>query len=221
MGLSGGMDSGTLLGYLIAQGFQVHCCIFNYGSKHNEFENAAAGNLVYYYQSETRANVDVTRFDLSMVMGKFKSDLLLSGGEIPEGHYNDENMKRTVVPGRNMIFASIMAGMAESIGAEAIALGVHAGDHHIYPDCRKEYIKALDSAVYLSSDRKVEILAPFILMDKTDILKLGYSLTPEIPYELTRTCYKHQANSCGKCGSCQERLEAFQNIGKPDPIVYE
>jgi len=128
-------------------------------------------------------------------------------------------MKSTVVPGRNMIMASIMAGLAESIGAEAIALGVHSGDHHIYPDCRKEFIKAFDSAVYLSSDRKVEVLTPLILDDKATLLIKGFPI--DVPYHLTRTCYADQELSCGKCGSCIERILAFDVIDEVDPIQYE
>jgi 7-cyano-7-deazaguanine synthase len=222
MGLSGGMDSSTLLGYLLREDKEVHCCIFTYGSKHNKYENSAASNVAEFYQ-KLGCSVFIHRFDFSHLTTDFKSDLLQSGGDIPEGHYNDENMRSTVVPGRNLIFLSIMAGLAESIGAGTIALGVHAGDHHIYPDCRAEFIKAADLAVYLSSDKKVAVVAPFQSLDKAGILRIGYGIgygTGIVPYVLTRTCYKDQERSCGKCGSCQERLEAFKLIGKIDPIVY-
>lgn len=221
MGLSGGMDSATLLALLIEQGYEVHCCTFYYGSKHNKWENRAAENLIDFYGF--KKPVFGYTFDLCKSFKDFKSDLLLTGGKIPEGHYEAESMRQTVVPGRNMIFASIMAGLAESIGAKAIALGVHKGDHHIYPDCRAEFIKSLDTAIYLSSDRKVEVIAPFLEIDKTGILKIGQKIQIpcSVPYHLTRTCYKDQKLSCGKCGSCQERLEAFKNIGIKDPIKYE
>lgn len=221
IGLSGGMDSATLLGYLLEQGMEVHCCAFNYGSKHNEYENAAVEKIVEYYQSK-RMPVYLYWFPISPVMHNFKSALLLNDAEdIPEGHYASENMKKTVVPGRNLIFSSIMAGLAESIKAEAIALGVHSGDHFIYPDCRTEFIKALDTTVYLSSDRKVQVITPFSKLDKYGILKIGYKCLPVVPYELTRTCYKNQPLSCGKCGSCNERLEAFELLNLKDPIPYE
>lgn len=218
--LSGGMDSATLLGLLLDDGYEVHTLTFYYGSKHNKWENAAAEDLIDYYQ---RNDAPVIRhfIDISAVMVDFTSNLMLSGGEIPEGHYEDENMKQTVVPGRNMIFASIAAGLAESIGATKIAMGVHSGDHHIYPDCRKEFIKALDSAVYLSSDGAVEVIVPLIDDDKESILRKGLLCSPPVPYELTRTCYKDQVISCGKCGSCQERLLAFKAIGGVDPVSYE
>ena len=130
-------------------------------------------------------------------------------------------MKKTVVPGRNLIFASVMASLAESIEANEIALGVHAGDHHIYPDCRPEFIKTLDSVIYLSTDKKVEVVTPFVGLDKTLILLEGYNQHPPVPYGLTRTCYKDQGTACGKCGSCRERLEAFASINKDDPIQYD
>ena len=221
MGLSGGMDSATLLGVLLQQDNIVHCCIFTYGAKHNKYEKMAAERLITFYQKNRKFTLIPHFFDISNVMKGFNSALLRSNEEIPEGHYNDKNMKRTVVPGRNLIFSSIMAGLAESIGADKIALGVHSGDHHIYPDCRKEFIKALDTTVFLSSDRRVEVITPFEDYDKTKILETGYQLLNKVPYYLTRTCYKDQFVSCGKCGSCTERLEAFDNIGIKDPIDYE
>jgi 7-cyano-7-deazaguanine synthase len=116
-----------------------------------------------------------------------------------------------------------MAGYAESIDANTVAFGAHSGDHAIYPDCRPEFAYAANTTIFLSSDRKIVVEAPFLYLDKTKILDLGYSLPLEIqpPYELTRTCYKDQELSCGKCGSCVERLESFRNIGRKDPIKYE
>lgn len=220
MGLSGGMDSATLLGKALHHGDEVEACIFTYGSKHNPYENHAAFKIIEFYQKKGFP-VSGHFFDLSEIMKEFNSALLMSGEEIPEGHYNDDNMKKTVVPGRNLIFSSIMAGLAESVEAAGIALGVHSGDHHIYPDCRPDFIGSLSEAIGYSSDGKLKVYTPFIDMDKTSILLLGYSLSPNVPYELTRTCYKNQELSCGKCGSCTERLEAFANINRKDPIVYE
>ena len=220
IGLSGGMDSATLLGSLLEKGEEVHCCVFNYGSKHNKWENQAAEAIIAFYKAEGFP-VIAHLIDISKVMEEFKSNLLLAQGEIPEGHYREESMRLTVVPGRNLIFAAVMAGLAESVGSGKVALGVHSGDHHIYPDCRKEFVKALDAAVFLSSDKQVEISAPFSEMDKTSILELGFSFDPPVPYHLTRTCYKDQPASCGKCGSCNERLEAFGQIGRKDPVCYE
>jgi 7-cyano-7-deazaguanine synthase len=220
MGLSGGMDSVTLLGIFLEQGYEVHCCNFFYGAKHNQYEKVAFAQVIEYYQSKNLPVIPHS-IDLSAAFSDFKSNLLLSGEAIPEGHYEEESMRLTVVPGRNLIFTSIMAGLAESIEADYVALGVHSGDHHIYPDCRDEFIKALNYAVYLGSDQKVKIIAPLINDTKTSILEKGFALLTPIPYHLTRTCYKNQGVSCGKCGSCRERLEAFENIGKTDPIKYE
>jgi 7-cyano-7-deazaguanine synthase len=219
MGLSGGMDSTTLLGFFLEHGYSVECCIFYYGSKHNQWENKAAQDVLDFYK-DVGSLVKGRLINISQIMKGFKSNLLLSGGDIPEGHYHAENMRQTVVPSRNLIFASIMAGIAESIGAEKIALGAHQGDHHIYPDCRAEFIKSLDETICLSSDRKVEVICPFLKDDKTSILQYGYAFKIPVPYHLTRTCYKDQAISCGKCGSCQERLSAFSFLGIADPIQY-
>ena len=222
IGLSGGMDSTTLLGLLLSQKYEIHCCSFIYGSTHNKYENKATIDVVNYYKSFSGHILDYHIMNITKIMRGFSSSLLKScNQEIPEGSYNDENMKKTVVPGRNLIFASIMAGLAESIGAEKIALGVHQGDHFIYPDCRPVFIHALDVAIHLSSDQKVRVITPFENMDKKEILEIGYSLDIPVPYHLTRTCYKNQPISCGKCGSCRERLEAFHAIGKEDSIIYE
>lgn len=219
LGLSGGMDSSTLLGYYLDRGAKVHCCAFMYGAKHNEFENAAA-IAVYQYYEKLGFNMAISIINLEQVMRNFKSALMLTGGPIPEGHYAAESMKQTVVPGRNLIMASVMAGLAESIGAGVVALGVHSGDHHIYPDCRPEFIGALKTTVEYSSGMAVTVQAPFTHDTKESILHRGYGYAIPVPYHLTRTCYKNQMESCGKCGSCTERLEAFEALGITDPIDY-
>lgn len=213
MALSGGMDSSTLLGWLLDQGYEVECLTFNYGSKHNPYENKAAELVAEHY------GVKLSKIDIQPLMVSFKSNLLKTGQEIPEGHYTDETMSKTVVPARNMIFLTILAGHAWSVGANNIAIGIHQGDHAIYADCRKEFYKAMDTAIYLGTDRRVEMIAPFIDIDKTGILEYGRDLG--VPYSLTRTCYKDQPISCGKCGACVERLEAFTNCAMLDPLPYE
>jgi len=131
-------------------------------------------------------------------------------------------MQATVVPARNLIFSSVIAGYAESVGAGAISLGVHSGDHHIYPDCRPEFVSSLNTSVLLATDKKVRVEAPFLNYTKAEIIKTGLNLkSVEVPYHLTRTCYKDQELACGKCGSCFERLEAFEELGLTDPIKYE
>jgi 7-cyano-7-deazaguanine synthase len=222
LSLSGGLDSTTLLALLLDHSFQVHCVTFYYGSKHNQWENQAAADVFKYYKKKGVAIGSGLHFiDLSNIMKMNPSNLLLSGGAVPEGYYTDDSMKATVVPGRNLLFASVLASMAESMCIPKIALGVHSGDHHIYPDCRTEFIKALDTTIYLSTDKQVEVIAPLSNMNKAEIVKQGYSLSIPVPYQLTRTCYKKQQLACGKCGSCRERIEAFALNKKKDPIQYE
>lgn len=214
--LSGGLDSAVLLGYLLKLGFKVECVSFQYGSKHNPIESACAANLCRHY------DVPLYTVDISGVMLSplFSSDLLITGGEIPEGHYEDINMKKTVVPARNMIFLSILAGIAESKKIPYIGIGVHQGDHFIYPDCRPEFINRMSSTIYSATDgavRKIE--APLLNMSKAEIVMLGHRIGT--PFELTRTCYTANEIACGKCGSCTERLEAFKINNLVDPIAYE
>jgi len=211
--LSGGMDSATVLAKMIDEGYDVECIGFSYGSKHNVYENSAALEISKHYK------VPFKVYGLEGFMADLNSNLLKSGDEIPEGHYEQENMSLTVVPGRNLIFASIVASIAESRGASCIALGVHSGDHAIYPDCRPEFVEALKTVIGASTENKVEVLAPFLTGDKISIIEWG--LKNNVPYELTRTCYKDQEASCGKCGSCTERLEAFELNGVKDPIEYD
>lgn len=210
--LSGGMDSATVLSWASKQTEVVHAIGFKYGSKHNQYENESAQKLADHYL------VPFTLIDLSNVGALLSSNLLKSGGEIPEGHYEDDSMSQTVVPGRNMIFASILAGIAWSKNAEQVFLGIHSGDHAIYPDCRPAFASSLTACMRDATDNRVEPCYPFLYKDKTTILEIGFELGT--PYELTRTCYKDQPIACGRCGSCQERLEAFRNVKKEDPIEY-
>jgi len=218
LSLSGGMDSATVLTWLLENGYDVHPIQFQYGSKHNPYELEMTRKLVDIHSSNELLH-DLKEIDISRAMRDFKSDLLRSGGDIPEGHYQDATMSRTVVPGRNMIFLSMAAGYAWSIEAQYIALGIHQGDHAIYEDCRTEFFKAMDSAIYLGTGGRVEILAPFLKTDKGGIAK--YGLEHGTPYNLTRTCYKDQPLACGKCGACQERILAFSSNKAHDVISYE
>ena len=216
LALSGGMDSSTLAGYYLNKGYEVHPIAFSYGSKHGKYETECAFNVAAELGTE-----EIKLVELDFIGKLFNSALLKSGGDIPEGHYEDESMSKTVVPGRNTIFISILMGYAESIGADVIAAGVHAGDHHIYPDCREDFINAMALTVAEATEGAIRLEAPFIDYDKFDILKIGYAFKEPMKYELTRTCYKDQPLSCGKCGSCVERLEAFSRLNKTDPIEYE
>lgn len=211
--LSGGMDSGTLLGYA-TQGTLDHIetITFNYGSKHNARENKCAEDLARYYGVSNRL------VHLPFVNQLFKSALLQSGDAIPEGHYAEENMKQTVVPYRNAIMLSIAAGYASSIDADSLLLGNHAGDHAIYPDCREEFTAPFEQALLKGDWNPVKIERPFEKLSKGDIAVIGRKL--RVPYQLTWTCYKGGDVACGVCGSCTERLEAFDFAGLPDPLEY-
>jgi 7-cyano-7-deazaguanine synthase len=210
---SGGMDSATLLAFAMERAPNVVVTGFTYGSKHNSYEVAAAREVCRFY------DLQYFNLDLTPIMGTFKSNLLKGGGPIPEGHYEAESMRQTVVPARNIIFASILAGQAWSLDADTVMIGVHAGDHYIYPDCREEFINVMAKAIWEGTDGRVRLQAPFIAHKKDEILEWG--LRHKVPYHLTRTCYKDQAMACGKCGSCQERLVAFAENNLNDPLPYD
>lgn len=213
--LSGGMDSATLLGMAIANGLEPKTVAFEYGSKHGRYEQSKAAELANYYEVLDKHCV----IDLCCVMDNMKSNLLRSGGAIPEGHYEVPEMSQTVVPGRNLIFASILAGIAWSRGIPAIWMGVHAGDYAIYPDCRPQFVANMQGAVMEGTGGAVNLVTPFLYANKIKIVAEGKRLG--VPYMLTRSCYKDQELACGKCGACQERLEAFKANDLVDPVQYE
>ncbi|MBI3578926.1 MAG: 7-cyano-7-deazaguanine synthase QueC [Ignavibacteriales bacterium] len=210
--LSGGLDSTTLL-YWAKREYNVSALTFDYGSKHNERERVASKKIAQ------RLNVPHTIIDLPFVDELFKSDLLRSGGAIPQGHYEDDSMRKTVVPFRNGIMLAIAVGYAESIEANIVLYGAHGGDHAIYPDCRPEFLKSMSEAGRAGTYRGVEIKDPFMNLKKKDIVALGMDL--HVPFELTYSCYNGGEKHCGTCGTCVERREAFQLAGVVDPTVYE
>ncbi len=210
--LSGGMDSTVAL-YQARQEHEVVGAVsFDYGSKHNANEIAMAR----WHCQQFGLRHDVVA--LPFVNELFASDLLQSGGDIPEGHYADENMKRTVVPFRNGIMLAIACGIAESREAEALVIAAHAGDHAIYPDCREPFMQAMAASMREGTYARIELLRPFINMDKTGIARLGHDLG--IDFARTWSCYKGGAIHCGRCGTCVERREAFMLAGLDDPTEY-
>lgn len=212
--LSGGMDSAAALAFVRAEGHDVIAGVhFQYGSKHNAKELIAARAVADHYK------IPLHVVELPFVNQLFKSDLLKSGGEVPEGHYEDLSMKRTVVPFRNGIMLSIAAGLAESLEADAVTLGNHAGDHAIYPDCRAEFVEPMTLAIEKGTYRHIKMLSPFVKLSKAQIAKFGGHL--EVPFHLTWSCYKGGDFHCGKCGTCVERVEAFTLGGVKDPTQYE
>lgn len=214
---SGGMDSTALLGMVLETRApdEVLSVGFKYPSKHNPYELEMAEASSEHYGVKRRV------IDASSLMADFKSDLLTSGGKIPEGHYTDASMSATVVPCRNLIFASILAGLADSLKAEVMALGIHAGDHAIYPDCRAGFKAKLTQTIWEATDNRVTLITPFLRINKAGILQRSDAFKTKVPWHLTRTCYKAQPTACGKCGSCVERLEAFKEVGQVDPLTYD
>lgn len=211
--LSGGMDSVTAFYDALDKYNVVAALSFDYGSKHNHKEIPFA-----LYHADKNA-VPHRLITIGFVNDLFKSELLQSGGEIPDGHYAADNMKQTVVPFRNGIMLAIAAGFAESVEAEGLVIAAHSGDHAIYPDCREEFMRAMSDAIHHGTYAHVDVLRPFISMDKTQIAAHGQKLG--VDYSKTWSCYKGRDIHCGTCGTCVERREAFINSGVPDPTVYE
>lgn len=210
--LSGGMDSTTALYWARQEHEVVGAVSFDYGSKHNAKEISFAtwhcGHLGLWHDTVA----------LPFVNELFASDLLKSGGKIPDGHYAADNMKRTVVPFRNGIMLAIACGIAESRGAEALVIAAHAGDHAIYPDCREPFMQAIAAAMREGTYAQIELLRPFIHLDKTAIARLGAGLG--VDFGKTWSCYKGGDRQCGACGTCVERREAFIRAGLADPTDY-
>lgn len=212
---SGGLDSTTLLNWAVLRHGKenVRAITFNYGSKHNHIEEVKSSQ----YAKEIGVSHKIAR--LGFNDWGFKSDLLKTGGVIPTGHYEQANMASTVVPFRNGIMLSILAGIADSSGASKIYLASHSGDHHIYKDCRFEFTQAMNLAVYLGTDNSVKVEAPFNHLTKAQILKQGLDMG--IDYGKTWTCYKGEVKPCIEdlCGTCYERVEAFDINGVKDPLL--
>lgn len=215
--ISGGMDSTTLAYFLRAQGYELSMLSFNYGQRHSrelECAKKIAANL----------RAEHTIIDLQAIRPLIKgSSLTDETVDTPHGHYAADNMKLTVVPNRNAIMLSIAWGIACVNGSELLAFGAHAGDHFIYPDCRPEFVSAMNIAMRSGTEGfrndALTIAAPFLDMTKTQIAEIGGELG--VPYEDTYTCYEGKENHCGKCGACQERKEAFRDSGVFDPTVYD
>ena len=210
--LSGGMDSTTLVYYMRNLGLEVYPISFYYGQKHHERELEAA----YSTCSKLGLRYKLMDIDLDEVA---PSALTRSDIEVPHGHYDEESMKLTVVPNRNMVFLALATAYAIGIGAKNVAYAAHSGDHAIYADCRPAFIGAMKEAITLCDDSGVSLDTPFEFMDKAKILRIGGTLG--VDYSLTWSCYEGQELACGKCGTCSERLEAFKLVGITDPIKYK
>ena len=209
--VSGGMDSVTLLYEKkdeIALGIS-----FDYGSNHNHNELPLAA---LHCQ---RLGIEHVVVPLGFMHQYFKSSLLESGDSIPDGSYDEENMKSTVVPFRNGVMLAVAAGIAESNGLTKVLIANHGGDHTIYPDCRPEFIAAMDAAVEAGTFARVRVVAPYTNISKADIARRGRVLG--IDYAETWSCYKGGDVHCGTCGTCVERKEALREAGIEDNTTYQ
>ena len=211
--VSGGMDSVTALHDAAVNHEVVAGLSFDYGSKHNSRELPFAAH--HCKELGVKHELVALRF----INELFASDLLRSGGDIPEGHYEAENMKQTVVPFRNGILLAVAAGYAESIGAEGVVIAAHSGDHAIYPDCRETFLGPIGEAIREGTYAGIEVLRPFVGMRKEDIAAVGAERG--VNFAMTWSCYKGERLHCGKCGTCIERKEAFSLAGLNDPTGYE
>lgn len=212
--LSGGMDSATLL-YLCKRTFdEVRTISFNYGQRH-------ATELL-----SARAIADAAKVKGIVVDASHMAEFLRGSSQtdptvdVPHGHYEDESMRATVVPNRNMILLSMASGAAISWGFPTVGYACHAGDHAIYPDCRPEFTKQMAAAMALCHyDGGIELYTPFETSGKHDVLRVGLDLG--VPFELTWSCYEGGDIHCGRCGTCVERREAFELSGIDDPTMYK
>lgn len=217
--LSGGLDSTTLAHHVYDQGFNVYAISFNYGQRHNKELECAA------YQAELlNAAHEIVELPFFGTLFAGSESSLITDEEVPEGHYAEDSMKATVVPNRNMIMTSIAIGYAVSIGADRVCLGVHAGDHFIYPDCRPPFFGSLNMAAKIGNEGFLHpmfgIDTPFIDWTKNDIAARAVELNVDI--SKTWSCYKGGDLHCGKCGTCVERLEAIASTKLDvDPTEYE
>jgi 7-cyano-7-deazaguanine synthase len=209
---SGGMDSFTILQRAYKDGYDLYPLTFDYGQKHSK-------EIDYARRVCNELKLPHRIIDITAINQLLQSSSLTSDKSIPEGHYEADNMKSTVVPNRNMILLSLAIGYAVDIGASKVFYGAHSGDHAIYPDCRPEFVRAMNAVANIANYEPVEIVTPYLQGDKISILRDGLAMG--LDYGKTWTCYNGREKACGKCGSCVERLEAFALNNSVDPLPYE
>ena len=235
LSLSGGMDSSTLLLHLLSKGYEVTALGFDYGQKH-KVELQRAKSLVEYLQSKDQKVIHQV-IKLEGLSRLLNSSLVEGGNNVPEGHYEQDNMKETVVPNRNKIFSSLIQAVALSVATKGeksevvIAMGIHAGDFAVYPDCRQEF-REVDMEAFRIGNWDSELVSfytPYLQVTKLQILEDGLvcceklGLNFDEVYKRTNTSYKPypSGNSDYKSAASVERIEAFINLGRKDPIQYE
>ncbi len=212
---SGGMDSFTLLHHVLDSGLapeQVACLTFNYGQRH--VREIVAAQRVCEALGITHKIVDISAINTLMAGSSLTDDI-----DIPEGHYEEASMMSTVVPNRNMVLLSMAVAYAVSLEAPEVYYGAHSGDHAIYPDCRPEFVQKMKDVCAIANYQAVSIETPFLHLSKGEILARGLAL--DLDYSNTWTCYNGRDKACGKCGACVERLEAFAEHQRIDPLPYE
>jgi 7-cyano-7-deazaguanine synthase len=234
LSLSGGMDSSTLLLHLLSNGYKVTALSFDYGQKHRVELERAQQLVDYLKANDLHVRYQVIKLD--GLTDLLNSALVTGGDEVPEGHYAEDNMKATVVPNRNKIFSSLVQSVALSIANETeqdtfISLGIHSGDHAIYPDCRQEFRDADHDAFVIGNwdAERVKFYTPYLEGDKYTILQDGETACDKLGldfdevYKRTNTSYKPfpSGNSDYKSASSVERIEAFIKLDRPDPVQYE
>lgn len=222
--LSGGMDSTVLLASYVHKNIECEAISLDYGQRHAR-ELIAAENVADYY------GVHLTIVELALsceqLFSGAKSSQVGDRVDVPHGHYAAETMKTTIVPNRNMLLIALAGARAAATGSNIVAYAAHAGDHAIYPDCRPEFAEEMNKALALGNDPPIHLARPFIQLTKTEICRLGYDLA--VPFDRTWSCYDPKPLDqgepaillhCGKCGTCVERREAFQDSGVFDPTQY-
>jgi 7-cyano-7-deazaguanine synthase len=209
---SGGMDSFTVLNLAAKEGHDIYALSFDYGQRHKK-------ELDYASRACQSLGINHKIVDISAINQLMAGSSLTSDIDVAEGHYEEESMLTTVVPNRNMVLLSMAVAYAVSIEAGQVYYGAHSGDHAIYPDCRPEFVQRMNEVCAIANYQKVEIVTPFLRDSKTAILTAGLNMG--LDYNLTWTCYNGRTLACGKCGACQERLEAFAENNVVDPLEYE
>lgn len=207
---SGGMDSTVLLYKLLSEGVECYPISFHYGQRHSKelaFASATCHRLGLTHE--------VVELPEILFRGSSQTSPEIA---VPEGHYAQESMKQTIVPNRNMVMLALAGAYAQSKKLDLVAYAAHAGDHAIYPDCRPEFVNAMDTAFFHSAWTPPKLVAPFIYLHKYQIVEQGYKLA--VPFSLTWSCYKGGELHCGKCGTCVERMEAFDLAKVADPTTY-
>lgn len=210
---SGGMDSTVLAYYATGLHARVDLVSVDYGQRHRRELDFAARTA-----AELGSSHDV--IDLSLFGRLLVGSALTDNVEVPHGHYAADTMKTTVVPNRNALLISAVYAVAVARDATHVLAGVHAGDHHVYPDCRPEFIDAMATALRVGNEDYADVIleAPFVSHTKTDVCRLGGRLG--VPFADTWSCYEGGEIHCGRCGTCVERIEAFRDAGVTDPTTY-